>query len=235
MREDREQEVHRMEPPQGGTPQESLDRLRLEVEELRASRGRLVAANDADRRSLERDLHDGPQQHLIALAVNLQLARQLADSDPTAAKALLDEMGRDVQEALEVTGRLAHRIYPPLLAAGGLAAALRAAAVITGVPTRIDVSADARYPPEIAGAVYFCCLDTLEAAKDGVRATVTVRDDDDALVFDILEQGAGLALPAFDGGAGRSRDRLEALGGRLAIRLEPGGGIRVSGSLPLSR
>ena len=224
-----------MEPPQGGTPQESLDRLRLEVEELRASRGRLVAANDADRRSLERDLHDGPQQHLIALAVNLQLARQLAASDPTAATALLDEMGRDVQQALEETGRLAHRIYPPLLAAGGLAAALRAAAVITGVPTRIDVSADARYPPEIAGAIYFCCLDALEAAKDGVRATVTVRDDDDALVFDILEQGAGLALPAFDGSAARSRDRVEALGGRLAIRPEPGGGVRVSGSLPLSR
>ena len=134
-----------------------------------------------------------------------------------------------------MTGKLAHRIYPPLLAAGGLAAALRAAAVITGVPTRIDVSADTRYPPEIAGAVYFCCLDALEAANDGVRATVTVRDDDDALVFDILEQGADLALPAFDGGAGRSSDRLEALGGRLAIRPEPGGGIRVSGSLPLSR
>lgn len=224
-----------MEPPQGETAKESLDRLRLEVEELRASRARLVAANDADRRSLERDLHDGPQQHLIALAVNLQLARQLADSDPSAAKALLDEMGRDVQEALEETGRLAHRIYPPLLAAGGLAAALRAAAVITGVPTRIDVSADARYPPEIAGAVYFCCLDALERAEDGVRATVTVRDDAGALIFDILEQGAGLALPDVAGGADRSRDRLEALGGGLAIRPEPGGGIRVSGSLPLSR
>ena len=224
-----------MEPPQGGTPQESLDRLRLEVEELRASRGRLVAANDADRRSLERDLHDGPQQHLIALAVNLQLARQLADSDPPAATALLDEMGRDVQQALEETGRLAHRIYPPLLAAGGLAAALRAAAVITGVADANRRLRRRALPARDRRSGLLCCLDALERAEDGVHATVTVRDDDEALVFDILEQGAGLALSAFDGSAARSRDRVEALGGRLAIRPEPGGGVRVSGSLPLSR
>ena len=93
-----------LEEPHIETPQESLDRLRLEVEELRASRERLVLAADADRRRIERDFHDGPQQHLVALAVNLELARRLADADPAAAKALLNEMGRDVQQALDETG-----------------------------------------------------------------------------------------------------------------------------------
>jgi signal transduction histidine kinase len=224
-----------VEPPQVETPQESLDRLRVEVTELRASRERLVVGEDADRRSLERDLHDGPQQHLIALAVNLQLVRQLADSDLTAAKALLDQMGRDVQQALDETGRLAHRIYPPLLDAGGLAAALRAAALNASVTTRIDVSAHGRYPSEVAGAVYFCCLEVLERAGEGARATVTVRGEDDTLVFDVVEHGTGIARSVPDGVVGRSKDQVEALGGRLTARSEPGGGLRVSGSLPLSR
>ena len=224
-----------MEPPQVETPQESLDRLRLEVEELRASRERLVVGDHAERRGLERDLHNGPQQHLIALAVNLQLARQLADSDPTAAKALLDEMGRDVQQALDETARLAHRIYPHLLDVGGLAAALRTAALHTGVSTRVDVSAPGRYSVEVAGAVYLCCLEALERAGTGANAAITVRDDGDALVFDVLEHGSDGASLSSDAGVLRYRDRVEALKGRLTVRSEPDGGIRVSGSLPLSR
>lgn len=217
------------------TPQESLDRLRLEVEELRASRARLVVAADADRRRIERGLHDGPQQQLVALAANLQLARQVADADPAAARALLEELGRDVQQALDETGKLAHRIYPPLLDAGGLAVALRAAAVSVRVPTRIDVAAGAGYPPEVAGAVYFCCLEVLERAGDGARATVTVRDEDGALVFEVVVDGAGSAAPAFNGLLIRLRDRVEALGGQLTVRSEPGRATRVSGSLPLLR
>jgi len=217
------------------TPQESLDRLRLEVGELRASRERLVLAADADRRRIERNLHDGPQQHLVALAVNLQLARQLADDDPAAVKAILDEMGRDLQQALDETGKLANRIYPPLLEAGGLGAALRAAAVSVGVPTRIEVAAGAGYPPAVAGTVYFCCLEVLEHAGDGARATVTVRDEEGALVFEVVEDGAGSAATASGGVLERLRDRVEALGGQLTVQSNPGHGIRVSGSLPLSR
>jgi signal transduction histidine kinase len=224
-----------MELPSVETPQESLDRLRLEVGELRASRERVVLAADADRRRIERDLHDGPQQHLVALAVNLELARGLVDADPAAASALLDEMGRDVQQALGETRKLAHLIYPPLLEAGGLAAALRAAAVSAGVPTGIEVTAGAGYPPEVAGVVYFCCFEVLERAGDGARATVTVREEEGALVFDVVEDGAGSATTASGAVLGRLRDRVEALGGQLAIRTEPGRGTRVSGSLPLSR
>jgi signal transduction histidine kinase len=192
-------------------------------------------AADADRRGIERDLHDGPQQHLVALAVNLQLARQLADADPAAVKAILDEMGRDLQQALDETGKLAHRIYPPLLEAGGLGVALRAAAVSTGVPTRIEVTAGVGYPREIAGAVYFCCLEVLERAGDGARATVKVRGEEGALAFEVVEDGAGSAARTSDVVLGRLCDRVEALGGQLTVQSEPGHGIRVSGSLPLSR
>lgn len=223
-----------LEVPHVETPQESLDRLRLEVGELRASRERVVRAADADRRKIERDLHDGPQQQLVALAVNLQLARQLADSDPAAAKALLDEIGRDIQHALEEMGKLAHRIYPPLLEAGSLAPALRAAAVSVGVPTRIEVAAGAGYPPEVAGAVYFCCLEVLELVGDGAQVTITVRGAEGAIVFEVVEV-SGSAATVSEGALGRLRDRVEALGGELTVRSEPGQGTRLSGSLPLSR
>jgi signal transduction histidine kinase len=214
---------------------ETLDRLRLEVAELRASRERLVLAADADRRRIERDLHDGPQQQLVALAVNLQLARQLADADPAAAKALLKEIGRDVRQALDETGRLAQRIYPPLLEAGGLATALRAAALSAGIPTRIEVTAGASASPEVAGAVYFCCLDVLERAGDEARVTVTVRGDDGALAFEVVAHGTGSAPTALGGVLGRLRDRVEALGGQLTVQSQPGQAIRIAGSLPLSR
>jgi signal transduction histidine kinase len=224
-----------LEVPHVETPQESLDRLRLEIAELRASRERLVVTADADRRTIERDLHDGPQQHLVALAANLELARRLADADPAAAKALLEEMGRNVHQALEDTGLLAQRIYPPLLEAGGLAIALRTAAASVGVPTRIEVPAGLDCPPEVAGTVYFCCLEVLERADQGARAMATVREEQGALAFEVVADDAGPAAAASAGVLSRLCDRVEALGGELTVRSEPGDGIRVSGSLPLSR
>src|SRR5713101_462314 len=149
---------------------------RPEVEELRASRARVVAAADAERRRIERDLHDGVQQHLVALAVNLQLARQLADSDPAAALTLLEEIGQAVREALDGVRALAQSIYPPLLLDRGLAEALRSAASGAGIHTRVEAAASDRYPSEVEATVYFCCLEALHnAAKHagaGARATV---------------------------------------------------------------
>jgi signal transduction histidine kinase len=207
---------------------ETLDRQRLELADLRASRKRLVLAADADRRMIERDLHERVQQHLVGLAVNLQLAGESADADPAAAKALLQEMGRDVQQALDETAELAQRIYPPLLEAGGLAAALRSAAVRADIRVSLEV-AGARYPPEVAAAIYWCCLEALEHAGAGAHATVTVRAEEGAVAFEVVEDGS-----RSDAGLDRLRDRVEALGGRLTIRSEPGNGTRVSGSLPLS-
>ena len=214
--------------------------LRLEVAELRASRARVLAAADAERRRIERALHDSAQQHLVALAVNLQLARQLADSDPAAAKTLLEEIGRDVREALEGVRELAHEIYPPLLIDRGLAEALKAAASGASIPTRVEAAALDRAPPEAEATVYFCCLEALQNAAEhagaGAQATVRVWPERDALLFDVSDDGAGFDARATRWGAGLTSmsDRLGALGGRLTISSEPGHGTRVSGTIPLA-
>jgi signal transduction histidine kinase len=224
-----------LEPSHAETPRESLDRLQREVAELRASRRRLAVAADADRRTIERELHNGPQQRLVALAVNLQLARDLVGRDPIAATALLDEMGRGVAQALEETAKLAERVYPPLLESGGLGAALRAAAASTGVRARIEVRSVEGTSPEIAGAVYFCCLEVLERVGAGARVAIDVRTEDGALVFEVVQDQPGSAMSRADGERELLGDGIEALGGRLSIESEPGSGLRVSGSLPLSR
>jgi signal transduction histidine kinase len=209
---------------------DKLEQLRGEVTELRAASERLVLAADADRQRLEHDLHQGAQQHLVALAVNVQLAESLLDSDPTATKALLEEMRRDVQEALDEAARLAQRIYAPPLELGGLAAALRSAAVGAGVPASVEVSAASSYPPQIVHTVYSCWLETLEHVGGEAPASITVREEGGALIFEVDRYDT---RP--DEGLDSLRDRVEALGGRLTIRSEPGSRIRVSGSLPLSR
>ena len=205
-----------------------LDGLRLEVDELRASRRRLAVADDAERRSLERTLHDDLQQQLVGLAAGLELAAGSVDTDPGAAKARLADMRRDVQQALEDARRLAHRISPPLLEAGGLIPALRTAAASAGVPTRIDIEAGPAYPPEIAGMVYLCCLQVLERARARTPVTVTVRNDERTLGFEIVADCDLEAerLPL--------RDRVEALGGRLTFTSEPEHLTRLTGSVPLS-
>ena len=164
----------------------------------------LVLAADADRRRLERELHDGVQQHLVALAVNLQLAIGLTDADPAGAKALLEEMGRDVQQALEEAAQLALRIHPPLLETGGLAAALRAAASSAGVTSSVEVDTSASYPPEVVTTVYLCWLEALQAPVG--RVTIVVRDAEGGLSFEL---GGSDLRPE------RVRDRVEALGGEL--------------------
>ena len=205
-----------------------LDELRREVDELRASRRRLAVADDAEHRSLERALHDDVQQQLVGLAAGLELAAISVDADPAAAKARLADMARDVQQALEDARKLAHRISPPLLEAGGLLPALRSAAASANVPTRIDVEAGPAYPPEIAGMVYFCCLQVLERARAGTPVTVTVRNDERALGFEVVADCDLEAerLPL--------RDRVEALGGRLTFSSEPEHLTRLVGSVPLS-
>ena len=140
-----------------------------------------------------------------------------------------------MEQALDEAAKLAQRIYPPLLESGGLGAALRAAAASTGVRARIRVRAVEGASPEIAGAVYFCCLEVLERVGAGTRATIDVHTADDALVFEVAQDQPGVAVPRSDGALDRLGDRIEALGGRLSVESEPGSGIRVSGSLPLAR
>ena len=140
----------------------ALDGLRVESDDLRASRKRLALAADAERRGLERALHDGVQQQLVGFAANLELAARSMDADPAAAKDLLAEMARDIRDAMDQARELADRIYPPQLEVGGLVAALRSAAADAEVPARIEIARDQTYPPEVAGTMYFCFRDLLE-------------------------------------------------------------------------
>lgn len=210
--------------------QRELEQLRVEVEELRASLKRLVVAADADRRMVERELHDGVQQHLIALAVNLQLAGQAADSEPAAAKKLLEEMGRDVQHALDETSLLAQRIYPATLEADGIGTLLRSAATSAGVSASVDFAARSNHAPEVVMTLYQCWLNMLARASVETGASIRVRESEDVLAFEVVGNAA-----SSDADLDYLRDRVEALGGRLAITSGPGGDTRVSGSLPLSR
>ena len=210
--------------------QRELDRLRVELEELRASRRRLVLAADADRRTIEHDLHDGIHQHLIALAVSLQLARQAEGSDPVAVPALLAEMGGAVQAALEETAQLSQRIYPASLEAVDLAALLRSASAASGVSATIHVSAAVSYPPEAGMTIHLCWLDTLARAGGGARMTIDVHDRVDVLTFRITGAGIGSAADL-----DRLRERVEALGGHLTITSTHDGETVVACSLPMDR
>ena len=210
--------------------QRELDRLRVELEELRASRRRLVLAADADRRTIEHDLHDGIHQHLIALAVSLQLARQAEGSDPVAVPALLAEMGGAVQAALEETAQLSQRIYPASLEAVDLAALLRSASAASGVSATIHVSAAVSYPPEAVMTIHLCWLDTLARAGGGARMTIDVHDRADVLTFRITGAGIGSAADL-----DRLRERVEALGGHLTITSTHHGETVVACSLPMDQ
>jgi signal transduction histidine kinase len=206
--------------------QPTLDGLRREIEELRASRQRLALAADAERRRIERALHEGVQQDLMGLAANLEVVAGSMDSDPAAAKALLDELQREARRASTEMQELATRVFPGLLEAGGLVVELRAAASRTGVPARLAAAMHVTVPPEIVGAVYFCALDVFERAPTGTPVVVNVRAEEGTLVFDI----------AADGDLGSERraphDRVEALGGQVTI-ISSIDRTTVAGSLPL--
>jgi signal transduction histidine kinase len=210
--------------------QDVVDRLQGEVADLRRSRKRLVDAADVDLRAIERALHDGVLQHLVALAVDLRRLAGLVGADPVAAQALLDEMTADVRSAIAETTDLAERIHPSLLAARGFASAIRSAAERLGITVLVDAPAGAGYPPEITIAVYWFCVETLSFASRGSEATVSVLDADGVLTFEVAIDGQ----PPEERIA-RLRDRVEALDGRVAVDDRTDGGSRVHGWLPRSR
>ncbi|HUK94628.1 MAG TPA: histidine kinase, partial [Gaiellaceae bacterium] len=218
--------------------QASLDEVRSQADELRASRARIVAAADEERRRIERDLHDGAQQHLVGVAVNLQVVRRLVDSNPERAKDILHELWDSAQEALAVFRDLAHGIYPPLLQDRGLAEALANAARRAPVPARVEAPGLRRYDAEVEATVYFCCLEALQNAGkhagEGARATVRVWEEEGGLLFEVADDGSGFADGAGRGsGFTNMRDRLGAIGGELRIESALGDGTRVLGAIPL--
>jgi signal transduction histidine kinase len=218
--------------------QTTLDELRAQAVALRESRARIVASGDAERRRLERDLHDGAQQSLVALAVNLRLARDMITDEPAEAEEMLAQAAGDIQHAVQELRELAHGIYPPLLAGSGLPEALRAAAARSPLDVTVTSENVGRYTPEIEAAVYFCCLEALQnAAKHAPAATVAVRLREEAggLLFSVTDDGPGFdpATVTASHGFINMADRLGANGGTIRWQSAPGQGAQIHGSIPL--
>jgi signal transduction histidine kinase len=212
--------------------------LQRRLIELRGSRQRLVAAQDEERRRLERNLHDGAQQNLVAIKVKLGLAEMLAIKDPQKARDLISALKVDTSEALETLRDLARGIYPPLLAEQGLEAALQAQARKATLPVTVQVDGVGRYPREVEAAIYFCVLEALQNVQkyaDASSVLVRLSDLEGNLEFEVRDDGRGFDQTSVVRGAGLTNidDRLDALGGRLTITSEVGRFTEVCGSIPV--
>ncbi|SHN46521.1 sensor histidine kinase [Cryptosporangium aurantiacum] len=218
-----------------GRLQQTLRELRRSNAELRASRSRLVSTADAERRRIERDLHDGAQQHLVSLAVGLGLFRELrAGDDP-----MLDQLDALAERALADLRDLAHGVYPALLRDAGLAQALPGAVERSGLRADVDC-VDERFAPEIEAALYFCCLEALQnVTKHAPGAAVTIRlwrAGDGVLTLRVADDGPGFDPAARPTGAGvqNMTDRVGAVGGELDVRSGPGAGTAVTARVPVA-
>jgi signal transduction histidine kinase len=212
--------------------------LRATIDELRASRRRLVEAQDAERRKIERNLHDGAQQQLIALTIHLALLEECA-ADPAAVRELASAVKEGVRAALDDLRDLARGIYPPLLADQGLVPALQAQALKASLPVEIDADGIGRYPQDAEAAVYFCTLEALQNVTryaNASHATVGLTCSDGSLEFTVTDDGTGFDTANTRHGTGLHgmTDRLAALGGALHVRSQPGHGTILSGRLPLT-
>jgi signal transduction histidine kinase len=214
-----------------------LRNVRL-LEELKASQRRIVSAQDHERRRLERDIHDGAQQQLVALAVKARLARSLVDRDGAKAREMLDQIGVETRDALENLRDLARGIYPPLLADKGLVAALEAQARKAMLPVTIAPDGVGRYAQEVEAAVYFSILEALQNVAKYANAPnvwIALEHDDGRLTFEVRDDGRGFDAEARAYGTGLQgiADRLTALDGSLEIRSAVGRGTTVIGSVPV--
>ena len=214
-----------------------LRNVRL-VEELRASQRRIVTAQDQERRRIERNIHDGAQQQLVALTVKMRLAQSLASKDAAKTEEILAQMQEQTQTALEDLRDLARGIYPPLLADQGLPAALEAQLRKTASPAELEPDGVGRYAPEVEAAVYFSVLEALQnvAKYAGARRTeVRLGEDNGWLTFVVEDDGRGFDPGARDPGTGLQgiADRVSALDGELEVRSAPGEGTTLSGRIPV--
>jgi signal transduction histidine kinase len=212
--------------------------LAARAEELRLSRERLIETQDAERRRLERDIHDGAQQHLVALAVNLRLAETVAARSPERAVKVLEAQSEAAREAIDTLTQLSRGIYPRLLADQGVVPALRAALAISPIPVRVDADNVPRLPTAVEAALYFCCMEAVQnAAKhsQASRVTVTVGTAEAYVRLTVDDDGEGFDVSSAEPGAGLTnmRDRIDAAGGQLEMTSTPGGGTRVDVHVPL--
>jgi len=209
--------------------------LQARLDELRESRARIVEAGYTARRRLERDLHDGAQQRLVGLALDLRLAREKLDDDPAAAGAMLDEASAELAKATEELRELARGIHPAILSDRGLEAAVASLAQRAPLPVEIDASFDGRLPEPVEAAAYFVVSEALMNVvrhSGADRAEVGIRRDDGRLVVEVADDGNGGADPAGSGLRGLA-DRVAALDGRLRVDGAADGGTVVRADIPL--
>jgi signal transduction histidine kinase len=216
------------------------EQLRARLAELRASRLRIVTAQDEERRRIERDIHDGAQQQLLAIADTLAMAQSLAGQDEDEERALIAQLKTETSGALETLRELARGIYPPLLADQGLAAAVRAQAGKAPVPVDVSTDGIGRYRPEIETAIYFCCVEALQNAARHAPASavrVSLAEDGADVAFTIADDGPGFEPGAASNGTGlrNMSDRLAALGGSCQVDSFPGRGTTVAGRISTGR
>ena len=209
--------------------------LQARLDQLQESRARIVEAGYAARRRLERDLHDGAQQRLVGLALDLRLARERLDDDPGAAASMLDEASAELSKATEELRELARGIHPAILSDRGLEAAVESLAQRAPLPVQIDASVDGRLPDPVEAAAYFVVSEALTNVvrhSGAERAEVGIRRDDGRLVVEVADDGSGGADPAGSGLRGLA-DRVAALDGRLRVDDPAGGGTIVRADIPL--
>jgi signal transduction histidine kinase len=212
------------------------------AQEIQRSRMRIAADAERERRRIERDLHDGAQQRLVALRIELELAEALVRDDPDRGIGRLRELEQDVDEALEELRALAHGVYPPLLAERGIDEALRSVTSRCPIPVEVDVHEVGRYTPEVESAVYFCVMEALQNVlkhAEGARRVV-VRVDGGfrtQLRFSVRDDGIGARDDRITAGAGitNMHDRLAAVGGEVTISSLRAVGTAVRGWIPVAR
>lgn len=210
------------------------------AEELRAARERLIEAQDRERRRLERDIHDGAQQHLVALSVNLRLAEAVAARSPERAAAVLAEQAGAASEAIETLSRLARGIYPRLLADEGLVPALRSAVSTSPAAVTVEAEGIQRLPDKVEAALYFVAMEAVQNAGKHSGSTTTrvrLRGDTDGCTLTVEDDGAGfdpMQTPEAGSGSGmvNMRDRLDAVGGAVTVTSSPGTGTTVTAWVP---
>jgi signal transduction histidine kinase len=215
------------------------EELAARAQELRASRERLIETQDSERRRLERDIHDGAQQHLVALAVNLRLAETVAARSPERAARVLEQQADAAREAIDTLTQLSRGIYPRMLSQEGLVPALRSAVAISPIPVRVEAVNVPRLPTAIEAALYFCCIEAVQNAAKHSRAsevTVTIDVSGGAVALTVEDDGAGFDAGSAEVGAGLSnmRDRIDAAGGRFGMSSTPGRGTRVDVRVPVT-
>jgi signal transduction histidine kinase len=210
--------------------------LSARLDELRESRARIVQAGDAARRKLERDLHDGAQQRLVGLALDLRLAREKLDDDPQAAAEMLDEASAELSRATDELRELARGIHPAVLSDRGLAAAVESLANRAPLPVEIDASLEGSLPEPVESAAYFVVSEALTNVvrhSGANRAEVGIRRDNGRLLVEVRDDGSGGADPAGSGLRGLA-DRVAALDGRLQVDDPADGGTLVRADIPLA-